>query len=486
MLNKDELAYIRGKGRITVMGSDYVMIRTPNNGSLRLGFDEVRAALQVEEAPDPVQVEEAPKEVPVIKPDIPEVTLNVTNVEVGKDIKLEDPVHAKLAPSSMKMFKNCYASLLTPTIPIPELASPYAQEGTNAHELFASGAAIMLKHGLEAALAELPNIPVDKDEEMLEHITSLLVHCDKLIKAIGKDCILSILIEKKVNFSKHIYGTIDFGILYVKDNKKKIYALDLKYGKGVAVPAKDNEQLLTYVLSIIESENWDATEAVLAIYQPRNREHSEEPLDTYTIDGAYIKKARANLKRFETMALKVLNGTKKPKEKVGEWCMFCKRKAVCKQYAKDAAVPGLIALDKAPPLKKASELTDEQLNLVLKNADKIKSFIKAVEEYVAGRCATGKPLPGWKLIAGRSVRKWLENTSEVAVYLMKQGIENPYKNVLIGIGEAEKQLGKNKALLEPVTIKAVPKAKLVEESDPRPALTNVDETLKMLSIIEGD
>jgi len=384
--------------------------------------------------------------------------------------------HAKLAPSSMKMFMECYASLLPPKHPLPERVSPYAEEGTKAHELFAMGSTVLMKEGVDAALMAVAEAP-GYDAEKREHISDLIQLIDRIIKKIGKDCILTTLIEERVQFSTHIYGTIDFGILYVKDNKKKIYALDLKYGKGIAVRAEDNWQLMTYILAIINSKNWDATEAVAAIYQPRNRDEHADPLEQWTIDQPTLKKARANLKRFEKMALKVQAGTKKPKEHFGPQCTFCKRKAECKTYAKNSSAPGLVELDRAPALVKTpapATMTDEQLDTVLSNADQIRAFLKAVEEYAAGRYFSSMPLPGWKLVAGRSTRKWLENELEVAAYLKNVGVENPWRQSLLGITEIEKRIGKGK--IDAVVRKSIPKPKLVSEDDKRQALPKEDAT----------
>lgn len=562
ILTKDELAYVKSKGQVKVMGTDYIIVRTVSGSSVRLSIEKIRAAAKLvngaatkptpplsapthppttvfedllekakkQQARDAVAVQlasqrqheeelneaealeyaeheqdglerlltpiedhwksdqlAAPDETPIMEKCKAIMELPVASHElrpIAPLVHVVEPAHAKLAPSSMKMFKSCYASLLPLEHPTLERYSPYAAEGTAAHELFATAATVLLRDGPSMALGIVEFAQAKEGEhpytdEMRMHCRELILLCDRILTKIGKDCILSTLIESRVKFSEHIYGTIDFGILYVKDNKKKIYALDLKYGKGTPVRAEGNEQLLTYVLAMIETHSWDAAEAIIAVYQPRNTDEHLDPLDLWQIDAAVIKKARRELRRFETIALKVMSGDRKAKECVGDWCKFCKRKDAmeCKSYAKAARIPGMIELDKATPLIKTPvmhALSEDQLDFICRNSERVRTFLKEVETYVATRCLSANPLKGWKLVGGKTVRKWLENEVAVAAELEKLGVVNPWKQVLKGIGEVEKVLGKAaaKTALAPLTRRSSPKPKLVTEDDPRPAITN--------------
>lgn len=390
--------------------------------------------------------------------------------------------HAKLAPSSMKMMMECLASIQPLEIPVPEVVSAYAEEGTRAHEL------------LEQCLRDPKRKALDKceDKEMRDHIKLGLEYLDKLIAGIGKEQIHSILIEDRVKYSEHIYGTLDVCILYIRKGERRMYVFDLKYGKGLPVPAENNAQLLTYAVAAAKTHSWEPARATIAIYQPRNSEESDTPLDQWVTDLKTLRAWDRKLKSLEKKALKVLNGESKPKAVAGDHCRFCKRKAVCPAYKKLATADGLIVLDKAAPLPmepktkaplKPEQLSDDQLSTILLNADAIRDFLKSVEEYAAKRYFAKQPVPGWKLVEGRSTRRWLENEEEIAAGLKSLGVGDPWAKKLRGITEIEKEIGKGK--LNAFVRKPPGKPKLVVEADPRPALSN-DATELLTTLVDED
>lgn len=391
-----------------------------------------------------------------------------------------DRAHAVLAPSSLDRTMRCLAALLPLEHPVPEVVTKEQLEGTRAHELFEQA----LKGNKKAFLAE-------PDKDMRHYIWEAAETVRKILNAIGRENILKKVSEYKVTFSSHIYGTLDVGILYVKDGIKKAYIFDLKYGKGVAVGARDNAQLQTYLVGLLQTENFDAKSATLAIYQPRNRDHSEKPLDQHTLTEKEIKQWRSKLIKFENQALRVLNGEKKAKEVVGEQCTWCPRKAVCRSFREAAAAQGLIEFDKAVPLpqteggltniengvktltkpktKQPKELTDEQLYKAIVAEKYVTAWFKALKKYAAGRHASGHKIPGLKFVEGGSRRKWIENEEAViAELLTRYGVKEPYTKKLKNITEIEKQIGKKR--MEKLTIKPPGKPILVPVEDEREEL----------------
>lgn len=386
-----------------------------------------------------------------------------------------DRAHAVLAPSSMKRIFNCLASLIPLEHPIVEVESEYAKWGTKAHELFEQVMTIG-----DTAYSECD------DQEMIDCVASFVDTIRKIKKAIGEKNIVKEMVETKVRLSEHIYGTLDYALLYIRNGEKRVYICDLKTGQGVAVSAERNEQLLTYLIALCKQEKWDAVKATISIYQPRIYGNAS-PLDQWLVEEKEMKSFHTSLKRVEKKALKVLNGDVIPDEVPGEHCRFCDRISVCRAYSRYASAPALIELDKADPLAVAipekgkkgkkrlpdpRELSEEQLSILLDKADDIRAFLKAVETYVSQKLVSGLDHPGWKLVEGTPKRQWLENTKEIITILQQHGVKKPYEVKLLGLGKIEKELGSklSRELMPKLTRKGVATPKLVRESDKRPPL----------------
>ena len=93
-----------------------------------------------------------------------------------------------------------------------------------------------------------------------------------------------------------------------------------------------------------------------------------------------------------------------------------------------------------------------------------------VKEYALQQAISGKEWTGWKLVEGRSNRKY---TSEavVAATVENAGYD-PYERKVLGVTAMQKLLGKTRfeELLAPYIEKPQGKPTLVPESDKRPAM----------------
>ena len=91
-----------------------------------------------------------------------------------------------------------------------------------------------------------------------------------------------------------------------------------------------------------------------------------------------------------------------------------------------------------------------------------------MKEYALQQAVSGTVFPGWKLVEGRSNRKY---TSESAVAATVESIGfDPYEKKLLGITALQKLLGKSRfeELLAPYIEKPQGKPTLVRSSDKRP------------------
>ena len=87
--------------------------------------------------------------------------------------------------------------------------------------------------------------------------------------------------------------------------------------------------------------------------------------------------------------------------------------------------------------------------------------ITSISEFV-------KNWPGYKLVAGRTVRKYTSE-AEVIKAATEAGYTDIYKTTLLGVGDLEKRLGRKKfsEVLGKYVVKPVGAPQLVPESDPR-------------------
>ena len=88
--------------------------------------------------------------------------------------------------------------------------------------------------------------------------------------------------------------------------------------------------------------------------------------------------------------------------------------------------------------------------------------------YATQEAVGGKSWPGYKLVAGRSIRRYTSE-AEVIKAATEAGYSDIYKTTLLGVGELEKRLGRKKfgELLGRFVVKPAGAPTLVPESDPR-------------------
>jgi len=116
-----------------------------------------------------------------------------------------------------------------------------------------------------------------------------------------------------------------------------------------------------------------------------------------------------------------------------------------------------------PPL-----LTDEEIAGILDKVDALTAWAADVKEYALQQAVSGTAFPGWKLVEGRSNRKY---TSDAAVAAAVEGAGfDPYEKKLLGITAMQKLLGKSRfeELLAPYIEKPQGRPTLVRSSDKRP------------------
>jgi hypothetical protein len=370
--------------------------------------------------------------------------------------------HAKLSASGSSKWLNCAGSIEAES-KIPNKQSVYAEEGTLAHEL----ADICLKKNIEAkkyigydvlyAPEKSGVITKEMAKFVQEYIDYVLSHETKNSQ---------LYTESKVDFSNIVpdgFGTSDAAILDYDTGICHIF--DLKYGQGVPVDAVENTQAQLYALGFYnELKCLDVIKSFkIHIVQPRIFNYSswEITLDDLVKFGEYASK-KAN----EALTP---NAPRTPGEKQ---CKWCNAKATCpalKKHTEDTILKSFDNLNKGktPFLKdETNVLSDKQLKLILDNKKLIEDFLKSVEQHIYDRVLNGEKFEGYKLVEGRSNRKWVDDAEDI---LKEKLGEDAYEKKLIGITAVGKKLKKDE--VAELTYKPEGKLQLVPDSDKRKEVT---------------
>lgn len=117
-------------------------------------------------------------------------------------------------------------------------------------------------------------------------------------------------------------------------------------------------------------------------------------------------------------------------------------------------------------------MEDTEIEVILSRVDKLIAWASDIKEYALQQAISGKEWTGWKLVEGRSNRKY-SNESAVIEAVTDAGFDT-YEKKLLGITAMQKLLGKSRfdELLAAYIEKSQGKPTLVPESDKRPAMKN--------------
>jgi len=360
--------------------------------------------------------------------------------------------HSLLSASSSERWLNCPPSARL-CESYDDKGSNYSAEGTDAHEL--------CEYKLRQALGMEAKDPTENltwfNEEMADCASSYAAYILEQVEAAKQTCADPVvLIEQRVDFSRWVesgFGTAD--CIIIADGTLQI--CDYKHGLGVLVSAEKNPQMQCYALGALELFDgiYDIDTVQMTIYQPRRSN-----ISTYDL-------SKDELYRWADEILKPtadLAFAGDGNFLCGEWCGFCKAKHDCRARA-DANME-LARYDfKLPPL-----LTDKEIEEILTQVDDLVAWATDIKEYALQQAISGKKWHGWKLVEGRSNRRYTYETA-VANTVSGAGYD-PYDHKVLGVTAMQKLLGKSRfdELLAAYIDKPQGKPTLVLESDKRPVM----------------
>lgn len=372
--------------------------------------------------------------------------------------------HALLSASGADRWMNC-----PPSARLEETeenqSSIYAREGTFAHDL------AELK--LRSHLGEISKAEFNKrfktmkendfyNKELEKYVDS---YVDFAIEKINEHKAGIVFVEKRVDYScicKEGFGTCDLLIL----DKDTIEVIDLKFGKGLRVDARDNSQLKLYALGAVDNFNFifEAKKVITTIVQPRLDHISTDELDVDELVnwGQKEVKPKADL-AYEG------DGEFNP----GEHCRFCRVKDRCRARADENMK--LAQLD----FKDAPLLTDLEVVRVLEQVDELVKWAKDIEKYAYLEAVNNdKEWPGFKLVEGRRTRRY-SSEEKVAERLLEAGYEEEkiFSKSLLSLTKLEKELGKKdfEEIIGSLIERPPGKLKLVPDDDKRIELSSSAE-----------
>lgn len=378
--------------------------------------------------------------------------------------------HAKLAPSAAARWLECTAA---PALEAgyPDETSIYAEEGTLAHS-FAEAAAKYSTGQAKVGRYKSTLAKLKKQElfspEMIEHAEAYASNVAELLHAAQKktpDAFCDV--EVKLDLTEWIpdgFGTADCVI--IADDT--ITVIDYKYGKGVAVEARKNPQMMIYALGALAkySALYDIELVNMEIIQPRLG-----GMNGWTTTAAELTAWAENT--LKPAAEEAASGAGKfcPSEQA---CRFCKARGECRARA-DQIVR---VFDEAPEL--TNTLTNDEIGNLLEKAKDMETWLKDLKDTAFKKLSDGEQVFGWKLVEGRSVRK-ITDEDLVGNRLAEYGVPDEviFPRKLCSITMIEKLLGKKDAaeILDGCIEKPKGSPTLAPASDKRPEYKHADAIL---------
>lgn len=271
-------------------------------------------------------------------------------------------------------------------------------EGTHAHTV------------VECLFKGLP-MPDFATSEMIKHATNFVSYCSQF----ESDWSYSEL-NVKLFYMPERNGFVD----WCSFAPEVIDIADYKYGQGVSVSAKENLQMSIYARSAILLKKIPVrpdTKIRLHIFQPRVRqgervsmwEITYAELEQFT-DDRVLGPAQLIMAEGKTVFA--------PGEKT---CQFCPAKTFCTARA-ESRVKGTplepVLRGEALELPPLASLSEETIAKLIVEKSEIVSWLNGIEKYGLQMAASGKALPGTKIVASKGGHRAWSDPNEAKIMFL--------------------------------------------------------------------
>jgi len=329
--------------------------------------------------------------------------------------------HAVFGPSSLPRIIDCPGSVEACMKVVPKGSSKWAEKGTMLHGV------------VEKELRKEPSLystlPIVEASWVMDCLNTVAALKEKHT---GE---MFIGIEAEVDLAAwgipEVRGTADV----ILSSRERIDIIDWKFGSGVPVFAQDNMQALAYAAGAVGPGT--DIDVHIHIVQP--------PLNSFT---NWTVSPDIMLERVDIIEQAVRAAWEEnPPLRAGlSQCRFCDCNMVCTERY-NATKKDAVAVFQA--MEAPTAIPDESIALLLQKATAIGQYIKDAQAYAATRITSGAGFPGFKLVAGRASRKWI-NEAAAKEWLQLKGF-------------ADEQLSVSKFLTAPQAEKLDPAFKKDED-----------------------
>ena len=356
--------------------------------------------------------------------------------------------------STAKRVINCPGSVALVAKMPPKDSSSYADRGT-------------LLHNAMAAILDSDTVTPEsmlwttyKDETLTgELFNEKILPALAALDAIDPEGVMEYAVETVVGFGAYLPGVFGSADLLGRLGSRAV-VLDWKFGDGVAVSAEENEQGLFYAAAAMR------TPETAWVFE------GAEEIEIVIVQPPAVKRWVTTVKRvkeFERALKRAVKASTMPDAAivVGDHCRWCAAKPLCPKMTG--------AVDRAVKVQ-MENLPAETIGAYLGNADLLEDWIKDLRALAMTMMEAGTKVPGYKLVAKRSVRKWLDE-GKATQALTAMGID-PVKLELVSPAQAEKLLKPSKQALPDDLVASVSSGTtFAPESDPRPEVLQIGQQL---------
>jgi len=322
--------------------------------------------------------------------------------------------HSDWSASSMERWSVCPGSVFL-SKNAPRNDTPFSKEGTVAHDLAERVFVGDLFTPEDALGAVVDGVKIN--QEMVDAVTMYVDFVDNL----DPDHTSQTFYERTLAINKaklpkaaELFGTADALLIEDSDDLLRVCVVDFKYGKGVAVNAEENKQLLYYGLGAVylamgKKKKLSAyfakkrLELTMVIIQPR-AEHPEGPIRSWTIDAQSLLEFEFCLEEAVERSLDNMHTFVS-----GEHCRFCPAKEICPEFNK-AEQDALHEVDYLKLQANPKDLSPEEFSEALASCDVLESAIKRHRRYATKLLESGEAIPGWEIVPTRPSRQWSDES----------------------------------------------------------------------------
>ena len=313
--------------------------------------------------------------------------------------------HAKYSASNAHRILRCAGQVaLTSRVP-PRPDSEASEEGTRAHEL------------LQLSLLGI-RVEPDATPEMLAAFEVVSDFLDSLYISRGPHLVIQV--EEPFTFPQDVVprdeaaGIADIMVIDYMD--QEAWSIDFKYGEGVAVEAERNPQLMFNAVGRLWRQPIKRVNCV--VIQPRITHHPKGVVRQWACGPLELAEFQAEMEAA-IAAAEQRDAPLTP----GPWCRWCPAETVCpaRERGALAVAYGETALARQLDgigLPAPADLGMDRVAHILRHADMLTTWLRAVENYAKTQIMSGTKVPGHKLVEAQARRQWHGDPEKIAEKLV--------------------------------------------------------------------